>query len=221
MNNKNNLVRLSEYKEEEIMCLISHGIKGETELFVMNSKTNNFQKLKQGEIEDISSNHPNKAEIFLTPATYTNIGHLRQWETPSHSQHINFKSLWANKKLVDELLKANPKTPVEEEKKEESGNPAPPYMDESHPNFAPELKASVMAWMHLYSDPNSQPGSVESLLQKFLDDNKIQYPASNSNTGNPSKAISRISSVITPKFMKTKKGSLASIIFPSSTKDNP
>lgn len=82
----------------------------------------------------------------------------------------------------------------------------PLYLDNTHSNFAPELKASIDAWLHLYSDSTKQPDSVSKRVKNFLEIKNIKY--------NSEEVINRISSVITPKSMKTKKGSIESIVFP-------
>lgn len=79
-----------------------------------------------------------------------------------------------------------------------------PYLDENHPNFAIELKVAINAWVALFADDkNASSSSIKKHLIKWLE------AAGWKTEGEEIK--NRITTIITPNRLKTKRGSSISI----------
>ena len=63
--NQDNLVQLLGVREQEALQLISDGIKGALQFFVMNTKSNKFQLMTAGQLQRIQSVHPQKISVHL------------------------------------------------------------------------------------------------------------------------------------------------------------
>lgn len=96
MINKNNLLPLTEFNEDNVLnkMLILEGIKENLSLYVINERNSQAFKLSAGDIAKIQSNHPEKIHLLVS---HTAAG-------AKIRQKCNLFDVWVEKNLAAQLL---------------------------------------------------------------------------------------------------------------------
>jgi len=112
--------------------------------------------------------------------------HLVYSEKPPE---ISVEDLLIKKQDIEKLMKQ----PQETKQQQISA----PYLDETHPFFAPDLKHGVDAWMAIYGDKKATD-KIKQSTKKSVED----WANKKGINGNSKNLREKIASTITPKFKK-------------------
>lgn len=97
---QDNLLQLLDISELDALQLISDGMRGALQFFVMNTKSNKLQLITTGQLQQIQSVHPQKIRIdlekFQLCITNSKLGNA------AHNQKINFTDLWIDRHHLDD-----------------------------------------------------------------------------------------------------------------------
>lgn len=195
------------YREETITAIIEEAMNQSQsiQLHIIECRGSQPYILTAGQLALIRKNNPKQAKVLIQAARMEQIGSLSRIAEFRYEQRTGYADIRADEKNLaliyavfgegDEQSKQGMTTtpPIE------SRNDLPPYLDKTHPQFAPELYVAVKAWLDIFNgeEVNSNIG-VETKFKKWL---KVQNHVSRGKEVNK-----RISTIITPKHLKTKRG---------------
>lgn len=153
-----NLTSLYQVKIDDcnIAKLISDGICGIINIYVMNTKSNSFQILPPGQLQNIINSHPNKTQIRFEEANLMLI--KRNLVNVAHTQIITYRDFWVENSLLQSYLDPYRSSIIE--------------MDPDNPDYASELDNACIVYNAAINDKTDKM-SMKEKIQKHLN---LLYP---------------------------------------------